>query len=180
MTTASPPAAPQDEEERLKAAWGQLNLVLSFFSRIDTKLSVILGLDLGMLAMLSTLMPSVAQLSWLEGGLVAACLAPLGLSFYHMYKGSFPDTQGGSTSLVYFGRIAKMKESEFLTALRSRTCSQLCDDVLEQTWRNACILNNKFASLKRAYQMMLIAVLPWLGAIAVLSWGANSAAMSGP
>ncbi len=42
----------------------QLNLVLSFFSRLDSKLSVLLAIDTGMLAVLGTDAPPLQALSW--------------------------------------------------------------------------------------------------------------------
>lgn len=56
--------APADERERLQAAWNQLNLVLGFFSRIDAKLSVVLGIDLGMLALAGNRLPALHAMTW--------------------------------------------------------------------------------------------------------------------
>ena len=46
-----------NSDERLKAARDQLTLVLSFFSRAETKLSVVLGIDIGMLGFLASRFP---------------------------------------------------------------------------------------------------------------------------
>ena len=47
----APAAAPVSDHEQVQAAWNQLNLVLGFFPRIDSRLSAVLALDLGMLAL---------------------------------------------------------------------------------------------------------------------------------
>lgn len=44
---------PPSQSDRVSAAWQQLHLVLSF-PRVDTKLSVVLGINMGLLAMLAT------------------------------------------------------------------------------------------------------------------------------
>ena len=55
-----------NDDECVDAAWSQLNLVLGFYSRIDTKTSLVLGINLGMLAFLFSRAPPVAQISTLE------------------------------------------------------------------------------------------------------------------
>ena len=158
-----------DEEDQLKAAWAQLTLVQGFFARIDTKLSVILGLNLGMLAMLSTRLPKVGELTIIQGIALALCIVPLAVSLYNLYHGAFPNTQGGSDSLVFFGRIANMLESDFLVSTTTRTKSELNQDLLAQVWRNSKILSTKFQALQRAYQALLVAAVPWLIALAFLT-----------
>ena len=160
--------AAMNVEDQLKAGWSQLTLVLSFFSRIDTKLSVILGLNLGMLAMLSTRLPVYADLKWWHFPLFALC-SPLIVSLSHLYRGAVPDTRGGSDSLIYFGNIAGMAENSFQTATHRRTDAELVADVYAQVWRNAEILADKFQALQRAYLWLLRGVVPWLITLAALS-----------
>lgn len=52
-------------ENLYPASKDQLNLVLSFFSRVDAKLSVVLAVDTGMLAVLAGDAPPVKSLSYL-------------------------------------------------------------------------------------------------------------------
>ena len=163
-------AAEMSVDDRLKAAWSQLTLVLSFFPRIDTKLSVILGLDLGMLAMLSTRLPTYAELQWWHLPLLALCGLPLALSLYHLYRGAVPDTRGGSDSLIYFGSVAAIEqESQFIGTTRGRTNQALADDIYGQVWRNSKILSDKFQGLQSAYRYLLLSIVPWLVTLSVLS-----------
>src|SRR5687767_6020324 len=74
-------ARPRDPNDTVSAAWQQLNLVLGFFSRIDTKLSVVLGINLGMLALLATRLPTPTELTPLEAGLGVAFVIALCFSF---------------------------------------------------------------------------------------------------
>lgn len=158
-----------DGKDRLTTAWNQLTLVLSFFARIDTKLSVVLGLDLGMLTLLATKAPSLEKFTTFQTAASSICLFPIGLSLYHLYQGSFPHLSGGTTSMVYFRTIAGMKQSDFVSAYRRMTLADIADHVLQQAWRNSRILNNKFDSLSRAYSWFLLAVVPWLAAVASCS-----------
>jgi hypothetical protein len=56
------------DDAALKDARDQLNLILSFFPRVDTKLSTILALDTGMLAALSATLPALDKMTaWMTG-----------------------------------------------------------------------------------------------------------------
>ena len=155
-------------KDRFTAAWNQLTLVLSFFARIDTKLSVVLGLDLGMLTLLATKAPSLEKFTAFQTAATSICLVPIALSLYHLYHGSFPHLKGGTNSTVYFRTIAGMTEADFVSGYRGMTLAAIADDVLEQAWRNSKILTSKFDSLSRGYRWFSIAVVPWLAALA--SW----------
>lgn len=159
---------PPSQNDRVNAAWQQLNLVLSFFSRVDTKLSVALGVNLGMLAMLAARLPKADDFTLLIAALGLAFVAPLALSFWHIWHGYFPDLRGGTGSLIYFHPISKMKENEFRNACVSRSTQELEDDILSQCWRNSKILTCKFHSLRHAYFAAVVAIIPWMALIAVL------------
>jgi hypothetical protein len=100
------------------AARDQLNLILSFFPRVDSKASVVLAVNTGMLGYLASKMPAPATIAAWE--LIAPTIAflLLGISFVYLYKGAFPNLQGGSESLVYFSEIARKTEAKYLQDLR--------------------------------------------------------------
>jgi len=150
-----------DEAARLTAAQHQLELVLGFFGRVDSKLSVVLGIDLAMLGVVFARLSILENITWgvfLAGALFSVLL---GYSFLQLFRGSFPVLDGGQTSLIYFRSIGKLRESDFLDRYHSLTPAQLADDYLEQTWRNSKILTIKFDCLKTAYVYMAWAALPW-------------------
>ena len=159
---------PPSQSDRVSAAWQQLHLVLGFFPRVDTKLSVVLGINLGLLAMLATRTPRVEATTPLIAVLGVAFFAPLTTSFWHVWWGYFPDLRGGTGSLIYFRAISKMSESEFRKACAGRSIDDLEGDILDQCWRNSKILDAKFASLRYAYLAALITLGPWMALIAVL------------
>lgn len=162
------------QSDRISAAWQQLHLVLSFFSRVDTKLSVVLGINLGMLAMLAGRIPGVEGISPLIAILGIVFFTSLTLSFWHIWWGYFPDLRGGTGSLVFFRPISKMSESEFRAAIANRRLDELEADILSQCWRNSKILACKFSSLRSAYVAALISIAPWLGLIVALPTSANA------
>lgn len=155
-------AAPVSDEERLQAAWNQLNLVLGFFTRVDTRLGTVLALDLGMLALAGSRWPTPENLSWRI--LIAALIfsLPLCVSVYHLWNALVPDRNGGTNSLVFFRSIASMRESEFVEAFTALSPAQLTCDLLEQAWRNSKVLDCKFDALRSACIALAIAVVPWV------------------
>lgn len=159
---------PPSQSDRVSAAWQQLQLVLGFFSRVDTKLSVGLGINLGMLAMLATRLPKPEELTLLVSVIGILFLTPLTLSFWNLWWGYFPDLRGGSSSLIFFRRIERLTESDFLRACETRTLDGLERDLLGQCWRNSKILVAKFECLKRSYIATSLAIAPWMALITLL------------
>jgi hypothetical protein len=158
-------ASPLDGEKRLAAAGDQLNLILGFFARADTKLSVVLGIDLSMLGLLSTKAPGMQYITssaWLAATLF---LIAVGMSLTHLYQGSFPDVRGGEDSLVFFREIAKLEEAKYVHAFSALSADDLARDLLNQSWRNAVILKEKFHHLRWAYIFMAWGIGPWAVAL---------------
>lgn len=162
------PSPPNAQGGRVSTGWQQLNLVLGFFSRIDTKLSVVLGIDLGMLALVATRLPPPSEMTAAAAVFTTLFFTALGFSFRHLWNGSFPHLDGGTASLLYFRSIAQMRESEFRQACKSRSPEELADDLFNQCWRNSKILTCKFHSLRQAYIATLLAVVPWAALIILL------------
>jgi len=158
-------APPLDGEKRLAAARDQLNLILGFFARVDTKLSVVLGVDLGMLGLLSTKAPEMQYITssaWLAATLF---LIAVGMSLTHLYQGSFPNVRGGEDSLVFFREIAKLEGAKYVDAFSALSADDLARDLLSQSWRNAVILKEKFHHLRWAYIFMAWGIGPWAAAL---------------
>jgi hypothetical protein len=155
------------EQEQLKSACQhELNLVLSFFPRVDAKASVVLAVDTGMLGYLATHLPSLNSLRWWELGIPALAFALLALSLWHLYRGAFPNLSGGHSSLIYFSEIAKRTEAKFIDQFIEQRESEYVKDMLGQAWRNSEILKEKFDHLKGAFIFMAWSVLPWTVALA--------------
>ena len=156
-------------DERLTTAKDQLDLVLGFFGRVETKLSVVFGTDVAMIGFLATRFPQIRTIqaaAWIAAGLF---LTLIGLSLWKLYQGSFPQLAGGSQSLVYFREIAKRTEVQFVAEFSGATPESLAKDLLGQVWRNAQILSEKFDYLVWAYRLMALSVIPWAIAIVVFA-----------
>jgi hypothetical protein len=155
-----------EQELLLSTCGNELNLVLSFFSRVDSKASVVLAVDTGMAGYLAAHLPSLNSLHWWEFLAPACVVALLVVSFWHLYRGAFPQLEGGQQSLVYFGEIAARTESRFVDEFMAQQETGYIKDVLAQAWRNSQILKEKFEHLKCSFIFLAIAVLPWTIALA--------------
>lgn len=149
------------ESDLRPMAKDQLGLVLSFFPRVDSKISLLVGIDIAMLAYLASKTPPFS--SW-EAKLLFALIPVilLSVSLWHLYLASFPQLEGGRDSLVYFREIATRAEGKYLEDFKKQTPEFHVNDLLGQVWRNSQILKEKFHHLKLAFQLLGWAILPWL------------------
>jgi hypothetical protein len=153
---------------RIDAARDQLNRTLTFFGRVDSKASVIFGINAGLLAVLATRAFPYNALRW-EIMPIGATLVLLGVSFWHLYAEAFPALDGGENSLLYFREVAKRTEATYIDAWKETTDEQYLSDVLGQVWRNSVILSQKFNHVKWAFNSLALAIVPWLVSLAILS-----------
>lgn len=163
-----------EPEQLTSAAQEQLKLVLSFFSRVDTKSSVLLAVDTGMLGYLATHIPSIYSLRRWEVICPTFAFVLLGLSLLYLYRGAFPALSGGQSSLVYFSEIAKRTEAKFIDQFIGQRDDEYVKDLLGQAWRNSEILKMKFSFVKTAFIFMAWAVLPWTVALASFALRASA------
>lgn len=156
-------------EHLSSVAKDQLSLVLSFFSRVDAKASVVLGVDTAMAGYLAGRMPSLMALPYWQTLFPLAAFLLIGNSIWQLYKGAFPNLTGGSSSLVYFREIAKRTEAKFIDEFMAQDETSHAKDLLGQAWRNSEILVEKFGHLRLAFVFMALAVFPWAVSLAIFA-----------
>ncbi len=149
------------QEQKSGAAKDVLALVLSFFSRVDAKASVVLAVDTGMLGYLAAHLSPLNSMRWWDIPAPTLTLMLLAFSYWHLYRGAFPNLAGGDRSLVYFREIAKRTENKFIDEFLTQQESDYAKDLLGQAWRNSVILRDKFDHLKLSFAFLAAAVFPW-------------------
>lgn len=170
-----------DNEELITACKDELNLVLSFFPRVESRSSVVLAIDTGMVAFLATNAPPLSALSKCMSIASVVTVLLLSASFAMLYRGSFPTLKGGDASLVYFREIAKHREHDFIEKFSAQNNKHYAHDLLGQAWRNAQILSIKFDCLKWAFTLMALAIPPWIVSIVLFaSYGAAHSTLFKP
>jgi hypothetical protein len=148
-------------EHLVTASKDQLNLVLSFFSRVDSRASAALAINTGMLAVLAANAPTHAAWSW-SSSIATLPVLLIAISLYHLYKTAFPSLRGGHSSLIYFREIAQRTEHTFISEFMAQPEEEYAKDLLGQVWRNSEILTEKFDHLKDGYVFLGLAIIPWL------------------
>ena len=144
----------------------QFDRVLSQFGRVDSRASVILSIDLGMLTLLALNYPFKSEFSILH--LVGVIpLSLLIISLIQLYKSQYPDFEGGSQSLFYFKEIAAKTEVNFTNEFAGLTEEQATKEILCQIWRNSSILNAKFRYLKSSIFWMAVSIILWLVSLVI-------------
>lgn len=167
MNNPTEPNNAMNVEDRLKAAQSSLTLVLGFFPRIETKLSVVLSLNLAMVAFLTKSATTVEQINNVGWVSLIIYFMFLAYGLVQVYRGSFPSLDGGTNSLLYFREIASQVESRFMEHFSNLSQTDLSNDYLGQTWRNSKILTIKFECLKKAYQALLLSIFPWAASLVI-------------
>ena len=150
----------------ISAARDELQLVLSFFSHVENRSSVVLAIDTSMAGFLLGSAPPIHAFSCRMAISSVLTLVLIGVSIVFLYFGSAPNLKGGQGSLVYFAEIAKRREAKFIDEFKKQTDAAYADDLLGQVWRNASILSTKFFCLKWAFRFMAFAITPWLVSLA--------------
>ena len=160
--------ARSSQDERREAR-DQLTLVLGFFSRVDAKASAILAINTAMLAVLASNAPPVITMSVFACVLAGITATMIGGSLWFLYRVAFPVLHGGHQSLIYFREIAKRTEAAFIEEFLGQDDAARIKDLLGQVWRNSEILKLKFDSLRWAFILMALAIIPWVTAVSLFS-----------
>ncbi len=155
--------------DSINAARDQLNRTLTFFSRVDAKASVILGVDTGLLAVLATRAFPYATLRW-EWIPIGLTLIALSTSFWHLFKEAFPVLKGGDGSALYFREVAKQTEAKYFETWKNLSDEQYLNELLGQVWRNSEILKQKFDHMRWAFYSLAVAIVPWVVSLALLTY----------
>lgn len=156
--------------EQIAYAEKNLDRVLQWGSKVDTKISVVLGMHTGMLGVAVSLAPEPEKWRWWAVVAFATTIGMLATGFTFIHCANYPRTRGPSKSLLFFGSIAGNSFNEFSQCWSCRTTDQHLQDLLEQCHRNSEIINNKFKYLKRAYTAMMFAILPWAITVLAFKW----------
>ena len=159
----------QDRSDATTEARDQLNLILSFFPRVDTKASVVLAVNTGMLAVLASNAPPIRIFTILPATVAAVAVVMIAASLWFLYRVAFPELRGGQQSLIFFREIANRTEAKFIDEFLSQDSPARLRDLLGQVWRNSEILKMKFDSLRVAFILMALAIIPWVVSVAIFA-----------
>jgi hypothetical protein len=141
----------------------QLDRVLGFFARVESKATALFAVDLGMVGFMATKI-NLVDLGYVYVPIVGiVTLALLSGSIFYIYWTFYPDLhQGESTSSVFFGYIAKLPREKYINHINGLSQEEHVRDTLDQVWRNSDILQKKFSYIKKASLATLLGVPFWV------------------
>lgn len=140
----------------------QLDRVLGFFPRVETKVSFLFAMNSGLLVILALNIQIADFYRWYLIIPAIAAVLLSAASLYFIYRCMFPDLKGGANSLIYFREIAKKTEADFIAEVLAQDDQKYARDLLGQVWRNSEILKMKFDAMKIAFILVTLALIPWL------------------
>lgn len=139
----------------------QLDRVLSFFPRVDTKAAGLFAVNAAILTIAAINVQAGDLKLWYVAIPGALMLVGLVMSYTFLYRCNFPDLKGGQGSLIYFAEIQKRTESVFLKDFDGVTEEAYLHDLLGQIWRNSQILCQKYTAIAWAIRSSLLTLLPF-------------------
>lgn len=138
---------------------------LEWVGRFDAKSSIVIGIVVGMMGFLATILPPVANWTCPLKGTLAIAVLLLAGSMVALFLGQLPNVKAPNTSLLFFGTIATMPLHTYVQKHKTTLDVEYLDDLLTQIHVNSQILSRKFATLKWALILLLGSSVPWAFAI---------------
>lgn len=151
----------EKQEIGLDVAERQLDRIMGFFPRIDSKVSALFAIVSAQVAFAAVNLSIDDLKTWWVGIPVFAFIVCVVWTIANLYRCTFPHLNGGYASLVFFKEIAKLTEADYIQRYSSLDEATLKRDVMGQIWRNSEILSMKYDYLKQATLAVMIAILPW-------------------
>ncbi|GAD58292.1 Pycsar system effector family protein [Brevundimonas abyssalis] len=145
----------------------QLDRVLGFFPRVETRINALFGVNTVILAVGALNVAAPDLKLWYVSVPGAFALAGLLISYIFLYRANFPDVKGGQGSLIYFAEIQNRTEPNYQSELEACSDDQFRKDLVGQVWRNSQILCAKYVAVKIAIIATTLSLVPFFIFLAV-------------
>jgi hypothetical protein len=146
-----------------------LDRLLEWVTRFDNKSAIVFAIDIGMVAVLASFAANEKSWGALQIAFLILSLGTTTASLVFVVLSAYPRTKGPVSSVIYFGSIAQISETEFRDEFTRLTDEQYLDDLLAQCHRNAVILNEKFKMFRLAFVFLFSSIPIWAVAVYLFS-----------
>ncbi len=145
----------------INAIEAQLVRTLSFFPRVDTKVSGLFTVNSAILTISALNVEAGDLRHWYVA--IPGILLVIGLiaSYIFLYRCNFPELEGGQGSLIYFAEVQKRTEPSYVSDYEAASESSYRADLLGQIWRNSQILCMKYEAIAMAIRTTLATLVPF-------------------
>lgn len=158
------------ETERLQTAQWVLERNLAWIAAAEVKVGVIVAIDTAMLGGLGAAYSAAGgavRTHWALLFTIAAMVC-LGVGLFCAAMAVLPRVTGPARSLLFFGRVGRSSDAEYIEDFKKATDADLLEDWTAQIHRNAQIACDKFAWVRKSMWWSFLSVLPWFPAIITL------------
>lgn len=161
----------RDDNERIKVAQWVLERTLAAIGAAEVKLSIIITLNLAMLASLGGAFAPVGKAieAWTLVFLIITSLFII-LSLISCANVLIPRMQGPERSIIFFGRIGKKPQKEYFTEFTQVGEEALLDDLLAQVHINSKIACEKYKWIRISMVLTFVSVMPWFVSIVIMTY----------
>lgn len=179
QTQALPPVTAPAQTQALTEAATKDRLVearwiferqLAWITAAEVKIGVVVTIQVAMLAGLGSAFAAATKKSTWALGLCAACVLLAAAAIICAAMAVKPRTGGPASSLLFFGKVRALSESDFTHRFKTATDEELLADYSAQIHRNAEIASAKHDWVGRAVVVSFMSAIPWLSAIGLLTF----------
>lgn len=158
------------DNKRLQTAQWVLERNLAWVAAAEVKVGTVVVIDTAMLGSLSAAFSTksgdtLTCLAWLCA--VGTAFA-LSCALLCAAMAVLPRVDGPEKSLLFFGRVGKYSEIDYVEHFKSASDKELLEDCIAQTHRNAQIACVKFYWIRKSMWCSFLSVAPWLASIFLL------------
>lgn len=139
----------------------QLDRILAFYGRLDSKTTALFAIDSSLLGFLATQVERSDFTVWYLAIPTVIFIGALIFSIVNIFICSYPHTKGDKESNIYFKSISSKSEKIYSERMKAMKDSEWESDMISQIWRNSEILSLKYKHLKLAFAATAFALLPW-------------------
>lgn len=147
--------------ERLRLAEASLDRHLSWIQSIDSKVSLVVAVNIGMLGYLAATLPEAKASPLVTVVLVVLGMAPNVISLACCAMAMCPRLRSPNLSVLFFGTISAHSPEEYTRRLKALTGEEYLADLLLQVHRNAAIASAKFGLVKQGTLWLVCGAIPW-------------------
>jgi len=162
--TPAPAAHPSDEWiEQVQTE--ELARLLEWVRAVDAKVPVLTAISCAVIASVAAVAPAPPNLNWTALAVISSGVAPQMASLVYCALATFPQTNGPSGSLIFFGGIANRSAEQYRVDVARLTRDAHIADLTAQCHRNAQIVALKYRRVRFAAAWLFIGIVPWVFAI---------------
>jgi Family of unknown function (DUF5706) len=156
-----------DHKNRLMTAQWVLERNLAWLTAAEVKVGVIVAINTALLGSLGAAFSgsdAANRTTWAYVLATSAGVAVI-IGICCAAMAVLPRTTGPEKSLVFFGRISRLDEVEYVNQFKNSTDLELLEDWSAQIHRNAEIASAKYAWVRKSMFFSFFSLIPWLPAI---------------